>query len=115
MEAVERLVMVLKEALVTQNLEGNKSRSMKHRLAVFLLRYRTTPHSNTGATPAELSMRRRLRTRLSLVKQDLAQVVERKQNKQKEYKDLKCHKDRQFLENDTVRVRNTQVNNNTER
>ena len=113
--AAERSVRVVKEALVKQVLEGNKSRSMKHRLADFLLRYRTTPHSTTGAAPAELLMRRRLRTRLSLVKPDLAQVVESKQNKQKEYTDLKCHKERLFSENDIVRVRNTQANSNTER
>ena len=113
--AAERSVRVVKEALVKQVLEGNKSRSMKHRLADFLLRYRTTPHGTTGAAPAELLMRRRLRTRLSLVKPDLAQVVESKQNKQKEYKDLKCHKERLFSENDIVRVRNTQANSNTER
>ena len=74
--AAERLVRVVKEALVKQVLEGNKRRSMKHRLADFLLRYRTTPHSTTSAAPAELLMRRRLCTRLSLVKPDLAQVVE---------------------------------------
>ena len=108
--AAERSVRVVKEALVKQVLEGNKSKSMKHRLADFLLRYRTTPHSTTGAAPAELLMRRRLRT-----KPDLAQVVESKQNKQKEYKDLKCHKERLFSENDIVRVRNTQANSNTER
>ena len=74
--AAERSVRVVKEALVKQVLKGNKSRSMKHRLADFLLRYRTTPHSTTSVTPAELLMKRRLRTRLSLVKPDLAQVVE---------------------------------------
>ena len=61
--AAERSVRVVKEALVKQVLEGNKGRSMKHRLADFLLRYRTIPHSTTGAAPAELLMRRRLRTR----------------------------------------------------
>lgn len=35
------------------------------------------------------------------------------QHKQIEYKDLKCHKDRLFLENDIVRVRNTQANGGT--
>jgi len=52
--AAERSVKVVKEALVKQVLEGNKGRSMKHRLADFLLRYRTTPHSTTGAASAEL-------------------------------------------------------------
>ena len=71
--AAEKSVRVVKEALVKQVLQGNKSRSMKHRLADFLLRYRTTQHRTTGAAPAELLMRRHLRTRLSLVKPDLAQ------------------------------------------
>ena len=70
---------------------------MKHRLADFLLRYRITPHSTTGATSAELLMTLRFRTRQRLVKPDLVQVVESKQSKQTEYKDLKCHKDRQRM------------------
>ena len=110
--AAERSVRVVKEALVKQVLEGNRARPMEHRLADFLLRYRTTPHSTTGATPAELLMKRRLRSRLSLVKPDLAQEIENKQSKQKQYKDLKNHKDRQFSENDIVRVRNTQAKGN---
>ena len=105
--AAERAVRIVKEALVKQVLERNKSRSIKHRLADFLIRYRTTPLSTTGAMPAELLMRRRLRTRLSLVKPNLAQTVESKQNKQKEYKDSKSCQDRLFVENDVVRVRNT--------
>ena len=113
--AAKRSVRVVKEALIKQVLEGNKSRSMKHRLAEFLLRYHTTPHSTTGAAPAELLMRCHLHTRLSLVKPDLAQEIESKQSKQKEYKDLKCHKERLFSENDMVRVRNTHANSNTER
>ena len=113
--AAERAVRIVKEALVKQVLERNKSRSIKHRLADFLIRYRTTPHSTTGAMPAELLMRRRLRTRLSLVKPNLAQTVESKQNKQKEYKDSKSCQDRLFVENDVVRVRNTQAISSTER
>ena len=96
--AAESSVRVVKEALVKQVLEGKTNMSIKHRLANFLLRYRTTPHSTTGVTPAELLMRRRLRTRLSLVKPDLAQVVESKQNRQKKFKDFKCHREREFEE-----------------
>lgn len=51
-EAAKRLVRVVKEALVKQVLEGNSARPMEHRLPDFLLRYRTTPHSTTGATAA---------------------------------------------------------------
>lgn len=64
--AAERSVRGVKEALIEQVLEGNKGRTVKHRLADFLFRYRITQHSTTGATPADLLMRRRLRTRLSL-------------------------------------------------
>ena len=106
------MVRVVKEALVKHVLEGNRARPMEHRVADFLLRYRKTPHSTKGATPAELLMKRRLRTRLSLVKPDLAQEIENKQSKQKQYKNLKNHKDRQFSENDIVRVRNNQAKGN---
>ena len=85
---------------------------MEHRVADFLLRYRTTPHSTMGATPAELLMKRRLRTHLSLVKPDLTQEIENKQSKQKQHKDLNNNKDRQFSENDIVRIRNTQAKGN---
>ena len=61
---------------------------MKHRLANFLFRYRTTPHSTTGVIPAELIVRRRLRTRLSLIRPNLAQVVEAKQEKQQMHKEM---------------------------
>ena len=114
--AAERAIRIVKEVLVKQVLEGNKSRSIKHRFADFLLGYRTTPHSTTGAMPAELLMRRRRRTRLSLVKPDIAKTVQSKQNKQKEYKDFKSHQDRVLIvENDMVRVRNTQASSNTKR
>ena len=102
----------MKEALVKQVLEGNRARPMEHRVADFLLRYRKTPHSTKGATPAELLMKRRLRTRLSLVKPDLTQEIENKQSKQKQHKDLNNNKDRQFSENDIVRIRNTQAKGN---
>ena len=106
------MVRVVKEALVKQVLEGNRARPMEHRVADFLLRYRKTPHSTKGATPAELLMKRRLRTRLSLVKPDLTQEIENKQSKQKQHKDLNNNKDRQFSENDIVRIRNTQAKGN---
>ena len=113
--AAERAARIVKGALVQQVLEENKSRAIKHSLADFLIRYSTTPHSTTGAMPAELLMRRRLRTPLSPVKPNLAQTVESKLNKQKEYKDSKSCQDRLFVENDGVRVLNTQASSSTER
>ena len=53
------------------------------RVARFLSRYRTTPQSTTGTTPAELMFGRKLRTRLDLLKPDLEVAVHRKQTKQK--------------------------------
>ncbi|CAB4032616.1 Hypothetical predicted protein [Paramuricea clavata] len=67
-------------------------------------RYRTTPHSTIGVSPGELMMKRRLRTRLSLVKPDLAQVVEGKQEQQKVYKDGKGKSERTFEKEERVRV-----------
>ena len=105
--AAERSVRVLKEALVKQVIEGTKGRSIKHRLANFLLRYRTTPHTTTGVSPSELMVKRKLRTRLSLVKPNLELAVQHKQSKQIVHKDPKVHSDRVFQKKDKVRVRNT--------
>jgi hypothetical protein len=113
--AAERSVRIVKEALVKQVIQGTKGMSMKHRLANFLFKYRTTPHSTTGVTPAELMVKRRLRNRLSLIKPDLAQAVESKQDKQKEYKDMKSKKERSFVRCDRVRVRNTRTNSKIEK
>jgi transposase InsO family protein len=66
--AAERSVRVVKEALAKQVIQGIQGVSIKHTLENFLLRYRTTLHSTTGVSPEELMMKRRLRTRLSLVK-----------------------------------------------
>ncbi|XP_014663228.1 PREDICTED: uncharacterized protein K02A2.6-like [Priapulus caudatus] len=105
--AAENSVKMVKRVLEKHMLEGKVKRlSVKHRLANFLcfLRYRSTPHSTTGRTPAELFLKRQMRTRLSLVKPNLAEVVERKQEQQKRHHDrapecaFQCH--------DRVRVRN---------
>ena len=113
--AAERSVRVLKEALIKQVFEGTKGMSIKHRLANFLLRYRTTPHSTTGVTPAELMMKKKLRTRLSLAKPNLAQAVQNKQTKQIVYKDSKLDKERSFEIYDRVRVRNTRAKSQIDR
>ena len=95
--AAERLVRIVKEALKKQVIEGTKGMSIKHRLADFLIRYRTTPHSVTGCTPSELMLKRRIRTRLSLVKPNLAEVVEKKQLSQKQHHN-NTHAERVLLE-----------------
>ena len=103
--AAERSVRVVTEALEKQVLQGTGHMSMKHRLANFLIKYRSTPHSVTGRTPAELMVKRQLRTRLTLLKPNLAQVFESKQMKQKFHHD-RSQVERTFKVNEPVRVRN---------
>lgn len=79
--AAEKSVQTVKVALLKQVLgEGAQqvTMSLQHRLANFLLMYRSTPHSVTGVSPAELFLKRQLRTRFSLLKPSLARTVERK-------------------------------------
>ncbi|KAL5014615.1 hypothetical protein ScPMuIL_008885 [Solemya velum] len=103
--AAERSVRIVKESLAKQVFANKKGMSMKHRLANFLIKYRSTPHSVTGRSPAELMLKRQLRTRLSLVKPSLAKVVEDKQFQQKLYHDGR-NKERVFSVGDDVRVFN---------
>ena len=55
----ERAVQTFK--LGVKRTEGN---SVQERLSKFLLTYRITPHTSTGVSPAQLLMKRRLRSRL---------------------------------------------------
>ena len=57
------------------------------KLCRILLAYRNTPNSTTGVTPAELLMKRPLRTRLNLLRLSLRNRVMTKQDKQKAYHD----------------------------
>ncbi|PFX22103.1 Retrovirus-related Pol polyprotein from transposon 17.6 [Stylophora pistillata] len=71
----ERAVQTFKEAMrVMKNEPGTQTQ----KLARFLLRYRTTPHTATGCPPAEILMGRRLRTRLGLLRPDLSARMEQK-------------------------------------
>ena len=82
--AAEKSVQTVKAALLKQVLgEETQAMSLQHRLANFLLMYRSTPHSVAGVSPAELFLKRQLRTRFSLLKPSLARTVEEKQLKQK--------------------------------
>ena len=59
--------------------EGN----IQTKLSRFLLSYRTTPHSTTGVPPAELLIKRKLRTQLDRLYPNVADRVWSKQFKQK--------------------------------
>ena len=69
----ERFVQTFKKAM-----KSSKSKySWNRRICTFLLHYRTTPHTVTGVTPAEL-MGKKLRTRLDAVHPNITGKMERK-------------------------------------
>ena len=60
---------------------------MQDKLSCFLLKYRATPHTTTGVSPAELLMKRKLRTKLNLIVPNTASLVRQKQEHQKQTHD----------------------------
>ena len=93
----EAMVKVVKNAL------RNRTGTLQTRLHRFLLSYRTSPHSSTGRSPAELLFGRSLRTRLDVCKPSLRETVELKQHAWKNARDSHCT-DRQFIIGDPVYI-----------
>ena len=60
----EHFVQKFKQALLALT----KKKTITKKLTNFLLAYRTTPHALNGEAPADLCMRRNLRTRLDIRK-----------------------------------------------
>ena len=79
--------------------------TFNQQLLSFLLSYRTTPHTTTGATPASLFLNRHLRTRLDLLHPSVSGRVTAKQAKQKEQHDEHA-RTRNFTVGQRVLVRN---------
>ena len=86
----ERAVQIFKKGMKVY-----KEGSVRARLARFLLVYRRLPQTSTGASPAELLMGRRLRSRLDAVFPDPSSKMADKQQSMKDYHD-KQSKFRQF-------------------
>ena len=70
--------------------------SPQQRLARFLFTYRNTPHTVTERTPAEMFLKRQPRTRLSLLKPDMSEVVLKHQLQQKKAHDKRAKPLRTF-------------------
>ena len=100
--AAERMVQTLKLALKADHKSGVP---LEHSLANFLLHYRITPHSTTGVAPCILMMNHRLRTRLDLLKPDVASNVYNKQAYQKQYSDHN-RQTREFTVDQKVMIHN---------
>lgn len=81
--------------------------SLKHQLANCLFQYRKTPHSVTGVTPAELFIKRKPRTKFSVLKPNLEMHVQNQQGKQQQQHDKSRVKMRELSSRDSVNVRNT--------
>ena len=95
----ERAVQTVKAGL--RKMDG----PLEVRIARFLLKYRVTPQTTTGLTPAELLMGRRLRTHLDLLYPTVKQRVKRQQQAQKARKERHpCA--RHFKMGDRVMARN---------
>lgn len=80
--------------------------SIDDKISHFLLRYRTTPNSTTGESPADLFLKRHVRTRLDFLKPCITETVRRKQYRQKEEHDNRAA-ERQFDVDEQVYLRNT--------
>ena len=100
--AVERFVRTFKQAMKAGEKDGL---TPHHRLANFLLSYRTTPHSTTGVTPCSLFLGRSIRTRFDLVRPDVSRKVGEKQAMQKHHHDRHVRQ-REFVIGQKVMVRN---------
>lgn len=99
----ERGVCTLKEGL--KKLSG-MGLDVEDKLSLFLLQYCTTPTCVTGQSPADLFLKRHVRTRLDFIKPDITETVRQKQYKQKYYHDQKTV-DRGFMVDEPVYLRDT--------
>lgn len=89
--------------IVKSGLRKVKGSSLQERLDKFLFSYRLTPQTTTELAPCELLNKRRLRSRLDLIRPN----VHAKLTKRQEEKVMGSQKNvRSFQENDSVIVRN---------
>ena len=96
----ERAVQTFKEGMKKMQ-EG----SVETKLLRFLFKYRITPHSSTGVSPAELMFGRKLRSHLDCLQPHLHEKVEDSQNRQKIGHDSRA-KSREFRVDELVYAKN---------
>ena len=104
-ELAERAVQIIKKGL-----KKNKKGTFHTRLSRTLFSYRLTPQTKTSVSPAELLLKRRPRSKLDLLRPNLARRVEKQQWSQKKQHDSHSKK-REFADGTKVWVRNMQRGN----
>ena len=98
----ERFVQTFKQSLTSRKEDPGSTQA---KLSKFLMKYRNTPHSTTGETPATLFMGRNLRTRLDLIKPDIRKHVLDKQTSQAKQNGAIASNTRQLFVGQAVSVR----------
>ena len=98
-DLAERAVQIVKKGLKKITVG-----SIKSRIAKFLFAYHNTPHCTTGNSPPKLLLGRNFRTRLDLLKPNIAERVENKQWDQKISHD-NAAKSQPFMKGQSVLVR----------
>uniref|UniRef100_A0AAV2KXD0 ribonuclease H n=1 Tax=Knipowitschia caucasica TaxID=637954 RepID=A0AAV2KXD0_KNICA len=88
----ERYVATFKAGM--KKLDG-EDLNVEDKVSHFLLRYRTTPNSATGESPADLHLKRHVRLRLDFLRPNIAMRVRRRQYQKKEEHDSRAT-ERQF-------------------
>ena len=81
----ERAVQIFKSGIL--KVPGG---TLNSKIARFLFRYRITPQSVTGVSPAELLMGRKLRSHFDMLYPNVKSRVISNQNKQKQYHDMRA-------------------------
>uniref|UniRef100_A0A3P9MD94 Integrase catalytic domain-containing protein n=1 Tax=Oryzias latipes TaxID=8090 RepID=A0A3P9MD94_ORYLA len=76
------------------------------KISFFLLQYRSTPHCTTGQSPADLFLRRHIRTSLDFLQPCTKERVRKRQYHQKDCHDYSAA-DRSFAVEDAVYLRST--------
>ena len=79
--------------------------SINTRISRFLFKYRLTPHSSTGVSPAELMFGRKLRSQLDQIRPSLGERARQSQDQQKLNHD-KRSRSRSFTQNQQVYAKN---------
>ena len=96
----ERAVQTFKNAL-----KKASTTDVEAELSKFLFCYRITPHSTTGASPAELLLKRQPRSLLTQIRPSTTARVQSTQVRQKQTHDIHT-KERHFTTDDPVFIRN---------